>query len=138
MRYCFAMRSGQAFRFVAACALLVAAASSAAARPPIPADAEAQQAHGRGACGQLGPGSGLRNGKGWVVSMMPGKHQFRIRGGGAVYLTTAKVKSAMDFDIGKLYYIELEGAAPDAVLEWRILGSDWAPVSKYFLYPPST
>ena len=27
---------------------------------------------------------------------------------------------------------------PDAVLEWRILGSEWGPVSKYFLYPPTS
>jgi hypothetical protein len=119
-------------------AMLIVLASSAMARAPIPADVEAQQAHAKGACGQLGPGTGLRDGKGWVVSMMPGKHEFRVRGGGEVYLTAAKVRSTMDFDIGRLYYISVEGAATDAVLEWRILGSDWAPVSKYFLYPPTT
>jgi hypothetical protein len=104
----------------------------------VPSDAEAQQAHAKGACGQLGPGTGLRDGKGWVVSMMPGKHEFRVRGGGQVYLTTARVKSALDFDIGRLYYISVEDAPRDAVLEWRILGSEWGPVSKYFLYPPTT
>jgi hypothetical protein len=119
------------------CALVVVS-SAAVARPPVPSDAEAQQAHGKGACGQLGPGSGLRDGKGWVVSMMPGKHEFRVRGGGQVYLTTARVKSALEFDIGRLYYISVEGAPADAVLEWRILGSDWGPVSKYFLYPSSS
>ena len=101
-------------------------------------DAEAQQAHAKGACGQLGPGTGLRDGKGWVVSMMPGKHEFRVRGGGQVYLTTARVKSTLDFDIGRLYYISVEAAPPNAVLEWRILGSEWGPVSKYFLYPPTS
>ncbi|HEY3633852.1 MAG TPA: hypothetical protein VGK95_02250 [Caldimonas sp.] len=121
-----------------ASAVLFALASAAAmARLPVPSDAEAQQAHAKGACGQLGPGSGLRDGKGWVVSMMPGKHEFRVRGGGDVYLTAARVKSTMDFDIGRLYYISIEGAPKGAVLEWRILGSDWGPVSKYFLYPPS-
>lgn len=109
----------------------------ALARPPVSADAEAQQAHGKGACGRLGPGSGLREGKGWVASMMPGKHEFRVRGGGDVYLTTSRVRAAMDFDVGRLYPIAVEGAKPGAVLEWRILGSDWAPVSKYFLYPPT-
>ena len=118
--------------------VLVLVATSVPARPPVPGDAEAQQAHAKGACGQLGPGTGLRDGKGWVVSMMPGKHEFRVRGGGDVYLTTARVKSTLDFDIGRLYYISVEGARPDAVLEWRILGSDWGPVSKYFLYPPSS
>ena len=112
--------------------------SSAAAGPPVPSDVEAQRAHAQGACGQLGPGTGLRDGKGWVVSMMPGKHEFRVRGGGQVYLTTARVKSTLDFDIGRLYYISVEGAPPDVVLEWRILGSEWGPVSKYFLYPPTS
>jgi hypothetical protein len=122
----------------AAFAALVLASSAASARPPVPSDAEAQQAHAKGACGQLGPGTGLRDGKGWVVSMMPGKHEFRVRGGGHVYLTTARVKSTLDFDIGRLYYIAVEDAPPNAVLEWRILGSEWGPVSKYFLYPPTS
>lgn len=122
----------------AAFGALVLAWSSAPARPPVPTDAEAQQAHAKGACGQLGPGTGLKDGKGWVVSMMPGKHEFRVRGGGQVYLTTARVKSTLDFDIGRLYYITIEDARPDAVLEWRILGSDWGPVSKYFLYPSTS
>ena len=117
---------------------LVLVASSSPARPPVPTDAEAQQAHAKGACGQLGPGTGLRDGKGWVVSMMPGKHEFRVRGGGRVYLTTARVKSTLDFDIGRLYYIAVEDAPANAVLEWRILGSEWGPVSKYFLYPPTS
>jgi len=117
---------------------LVLVSSSVLARAPVPSDAEAQQAHAKGACGQLGPGTGLRDGKGWVVSMMPGKHEFRVRGGGQVYLTTARVKSTLDFDIGRLYYISVEDAPPNAVLEWRILGSEWGPVSKYFLYPPTS
>ena len=120
-----------------AAALLIALSSAGWARAPVPTDAEAQQAHAKGACGQLGPGTGLRDGRGWVVSMMPGKHEFRVRGGGDVYLTTSRVKSTLDFDIGRLYYISVEGAPKDAVLEWRILGSDWGPVSKYFLYPPA-
>jgi len=122
----------------ATCGVLVLVSPAAPARPPVPSDAEAQQAHAKGACGQLGPGTGLRDGKGWVVSMMPGKHEFRVRGGGQVYLTTARVKSTLDFDIGRLYYISVEEAPPNAVLEWRILGSEWGPVSKYFLYPPTS
>ena len=119
-------------------AALALAASPVPARPPVPTDAEAQQAHAKGACGQLGPGTGLRDGKGWIVSMMPGKHEFRVRGGGQVYLTTARVRSTLDFDIGRLYYISVEDAPAGAVLEWRILGSEWGPVSKYFLYPPTS
>ena len=119
-------------------ALAVALAASAWARAPAPSDVEAQRAHANGTCGQLAPGTGLKDGKGWVASMMPGKHEFRVRGGGEVYLTAARVKSTLDFDIGRLYYISVEDAAPDAVLEWRILGSEWGPVSKYFLYPPTS
>jgi hypothetical protein len=109
--------------------------SQAFALAPAPSDAEAQRAHAQGSCGSLGPGTGLRGGKGWVVSMLPGKHEFRVRGGGSVYLTVAR-KSVVDFDVGRPYYIVIEGAAPDAVLEWKIPGSDWGPVSKFFLYPP--
>ena len=110
-------------------------ATSAHALAPVPTDQEAQRAHARGSCGSLGPGSGLKDGKGWVVSMLPGRHEFRVRGGGSVYLTVARL-GAMDFDAGRPYYIVVEGAKPNAVLEWKIPGSDWGPVSKYFLYPP--
>ena len=101
-----------------------------------PADWNAQEAHRQGSCGSLGPGSGLVGGKGWVVSMLPGKHEFRVRGGGAVYLTTAR-QSVVDFDVGRPYYIVIEGAASGAVLEWKMLGRDWQPVPVTFLYPPT-
>ena len=123
-----------------ALALFLSTALSAAnawALAPAPTDQEAQRAHAQGSCGSLGPGSGLKDNKGWIVSMLPGKHEFRVRGGaGKVYLTTAR-QTVGDFDAGRLYYIVIEGAAPNAVLEWKIPGSDWGPVSKYFLYPPS-
>jgi|SRR5215472_1830645 hypothetical protein len=121
----------------AASALLVVVASAAAARSPLPSDVQAQQAHAQGACGQLAPGTGLKDGKGWVASMMPGRHEFRVRGGGEVYLTAARVKSTLDFDVGRLYTISVEHAPADAVLEWRNVGTDWAPVAKTFLYPPT-
>jgi hypothetical protein len=70
--------------------------------------------------------------------MLPGRHEFRVRGGGTVYLTAARAKSALDFDPARPYFIVIEGAQPGAVLEWKIRDSDWAPVSKYFLYPPTT
>ena len=114
---------------------LVLVASNAQALSPVPSDAQAQRAHATGTCGSLGPGSGLADGKGWVVSMLPGKHEFRVRGGGSVYLTVAR-KTSLDFDAGRPYYIVVEGARPGAVLEWKIPGTDWSPVSKYFLYPP--
>lgn len=100
------------------------------------ADWKAQDAHRQGSCGSLGPGTGLVGGKGWVVSMLPGKHEFRVRGGGSVYLTTAR-QSTVDFDVGRPYYIVVEGAAPGAVLEWKMLGRDWQPVATTFLYPPA-
>jgi hypothetical protein len=116
---------------------LLLSAANAWALAPVPTDQEAQRAHAQGSCGSLGPGSGLKNNKGWIVSMLPGKHEFRVRGGGKVYLTTAR-QSVGDFDAGRLYYIVIEDAAPNAVLEWKIPGSDWGPVSKYFLYPPQS
>lgn len=112
------------------CAALPALALTAA-----PTDQDAQRAHAKGSCGSLGPGTGLKDGVGWVVSMLPGRHEFRMRGGGDVYVTVAK-KSVLDFDAGRPYYIVIEGAKPGAVLEWKIPGADWGPVSKYFLYPP--
>ena len=99
-------------------------------------DWKAQDAHQQGSCGSLGPGTGLVAGKGWVVSMLPGKHEFRVRGGGAVYLTTAR-QSVVDFDVGRPYYIVIEGAPAGAVLEWKMLGRDWSPIGRTFLYPPA-
>ena len=85
----------------------------------------------------MGPGTGLSGSKGWIVSMLPGKHQFRVRGGvGQVYVTAARY-SVVDFDVGRPYYIVIEGTDPAPVLEWKIPGSDWGPVSKFFLYPAS-
>lgn len=120
-------------KIVSALALAVALAPALGATS---ADWKAQDAHQQGSCGSLGPGTGLEGGKGWVVSMLPGKHEFRVRGGGSVYLTTARL-SIVDFDVGRPYYIVVEGAAPNAVLEWKMLGRDWQPVAKTFLYPPA-
>ena len=112
-------------------------ASQAFALAPAPSDREAQRAHSQGSCGSMGPGTGLSGNKGWVVSMLPGKHQFRVRGGvGQVYVTAARY-SAVDFDAGRPYYIAIEGTDRAPVLEWKIPGSDWGPVSKFFLYPAS-
>jgi hypothetical protein len=116
--------------------VLVFAGTGSLAAAVAPPDWQAQAAHQNGTCGSLGPGSGLEGGKGWVVSMLPGKHEFRVRGGGSVYLTTAR-KTTVDFDVGRPYYIVIEGAAPGAVLEWKMLGRDWQPVARTFLYPPT-
>lgn len=114
---------------------LLLSSMTATALTQVPSDQEAQKAHAQGSCGKMGPGTGLKDGKGWIVSMLPGKHEFRVRGGGKAYVTVAR-QEIVDFDIGRPYYIVIEGAPAGAVLEWRILGSAWGPVSKYFLYPP--
>jgi hypothetical protein len=95
-----------------------------------------QRAHAAGTCGSLGPGTGLRGGKGWIVSMLPGRHEVRVRGSGSVYLTVAK-KTKMDFDAGRLYYIVADGLQSDSLIEWKVPGGkDWAIVATTFLYPP--
>lgn len=116
---------------VAACLLV---ASCMAATSVSERDA-AQRAHARGSCGSLGPGTGLVGGKGWIVSMMPGRHSLRVRGGGEAYLTVARLKE-LDFDAGRPYYVAMEGTAAGSRLEWKVPGRDWAPVADVFLYPP--
>ena len=111
---------------------MIACASTGAFASPAE---DAQQAHARGSCGSLGPGTGLVADKGWIVSMIPGAHALRVRGVGSVYLTAARM-TQMDFDAGRPYYIVLEGTNPASVLEWKVRGKDWAPVAKTFLYPP--
>lgn len=109
-------------------------AGTTVAQPPATPDAQRQ--HARGTCGSLGPGTGLSaEGKGWIVSMLPGRHEVRVRGGGTAWLTVAR-QTALEFDAGRPYYLVVEGAAAGAVLEWKVPGHDWAPVPKTFLYPP--
>ena len=115
--------------------LLVLTTACASAAVPVASSEQAQKAHAAGSCGSLGPGTGLRDGKGWIVSMLPGKHEFRVRGGGTAYLTVARMK-ALDFDVGRPYYIVVEGAQAGSVLEWKVPGKDWSEVAKTFLYPP--
>jgi hypothetical protein len=127
--------SGKKIALGFASALLLA--SNVFALPPAPTDIQAQQAHAQGACGSLGPGTGLGvDGRGWVVSMLPGKHEFRMVGGGTVGVTVLKQPTA-DFDAGRPYYIVVSGAPADGHLEWKVPGRDWGPISKLFLYPPS-
>ncbi|MEP7097941.1 MAG: hypothetical protein ABI748_09790 [Dokdonella sp.] len=98
-------------------------------------DERAQSKHAQGTCGSFGPGTGLREGKGWIVSMLPGRHEVRVVGGGSVYLTVAK-STSMDFDVGRPYYIVLEGTGPGSFLEWKTPGGSWSAVPEKFLYPP--
>lgn len=75
-------------------------------------------------------------GKGWIVSMLPGKHEFRVSGEGRAFLTAARA-STWDFDPGRPYYIVLEGTTPQSVLQWKEPGAgEWAIVPRTFLYPP--
>ena len=120
-------------RFALAATCLVAASCMAATS--VPEREAAQRAHASGSCGSLGPGTGLVGGKGWIVSMMPGRHALRVRGGGDPYLTVARLKE-FDFDAGRPYYIVLEGTNEASTLEWKVPGKDWAPVARTFLYPP--
>ncbi|MDB5541829.1 MAG: hypothetical protein JWQ89_3556 [Devosia sp.] len=100
-----------------------------------PSDQEAQDAHANGSCGSLGPGTGLSdNGKGWIVSMLPGPHEFRMVPGGSVEITVAKYQK-LDFDAGRAYFIVIKG--PVSRLQWKVPGRDWGSVSKLFLYPES-
>lgn len=130
----FAPRSILALAWAAA----LTAAVSADATTAVPSSGQkAQDAHGQGSCGTMGPGTGLSGNKGWVVSMLPGKHQFRVRGGvGQVFVTVAR-QSTVDADAGRPYYIVVEGAGPSPQIEWKVPGRDWAAVSNYFLYPIS-
>jgi len=113
--------------------LVLSACTQGADLRPAPTDAQAQEAHATGQCGSLGPGTGLAaDGRGWVVSMLPGRHEFRVVGGGTVVVSAAKV-TELDFDAGRLYYLVKTGSGR---LEWKVPGSDWGPVSKLFLYPP--
>jgi hypothetical protein len=117
--------------------LLWLTAAHVFALAPVPSDAEAQRAHAQGSCGSLGPGTGLgADGRGWVVSMLPGRHEFRMVGGGKVGVTILK-QTTVDLDVGRPYYITVEGAPAQGHLQWKVPGSDWGPVSKLFLYPPS-
>ena len=127
-------------------ALVLALLCGFAQAAPAPTDEEAQQAHARGQCGKLGPGTGIgTDGRGWIVSMVPGPHEFRIVGG-TVGVTVLRLASA-DLDAGQPTFIainggSLAGCTTDAkrgsvcALEWRSKGWDWGPVSRYFLYPP--
>lgn len=96
---------------------------------------DVQSTHMQGNCGSMGVGTGLSGTKGWIVSMLPGKHEVRIRSGtGRVFLTTAKLTS-MDFDAGRPYYITMEGISISSIIEWKVPNADWSDVPKQFLYP---
>jgi hypothetical protein len=65
-------------------AIVLALASSAAFAAPPVTSAEALQFHEKTLCGPSGkPGTGLRraDGHGWVISPLPGKHEFYAEGG---------------------------------------------------------
>lgn len=113
--------------------LLLCCTSSSFATGPTLSDAQAQQAHAKGSCGSLGPGTGLSSdGRGWIVSMIPGRHEFRMTDGGSVGVTVQGL-SQLDLDAGRPYYIVIKGKA--SALQWKVPGSDWVSVPKLFQYP---
>ena len=131
-------RAGLLMKALALAALLSLVATSACALAPVPSDEQAQEAHRLGQCGTPGPGTGLTvtptGSRGWVVSMLPGPHEFRIVGVGAVGVTLVK-KTRLDIDAGRPYFIVIDGSSMQGRLEWKVPGSDWGPVSRYFLSP---
>ena len=123
------------YQNLAAVLVLTLNSSVHAASGSVAIDSDLQKIHSQGSCGTMRPGTGLSGNKGWIVSMIPGKHEFRVRGNrGHVFVTVAR-KSILDFDAGRPYYIVVEGAGEAPALEWKVPGSDWAPVAKAFLYP---
>lgn len=116
-------------------ASVVAAHELTHALASAPSDQAAQLAHAKGACGSMGPGTGLSGNRGWIVSMLPGRHHFRVQGGlGQVHVTATRA-SVVDFDAGRPYYLVVEGAGATPVIEWKTPGSNWGRVPNYFLYP---
>ena len=109
--------------------------SSKATEHWFPRDEGTQQQHAQGTCGSLGPGTGLRDGRGWIVSMLPGHREVSASGGGAACLTAARI-SSIDFDAGRPYYMVIEGLQARSTLEWKVPGQGWSPVLTPFLYPP--
>ena len=77
---------------------------------PAPTDAQAQLAHSRGSCGSWGPGTGLGpDGRGWIVSMLPGRHEFRVVGEGTAGVTYQHLM-VMDFNAGQPYEFTMVSA----------------------------
>jgi hypothetical protein len=104
--------------------------------PPPNLALEMQHEHASGVCGSMAPGTGLtwmdkHEVRGWVASMMLGKHELRVRGTGAVE------PQVVDFEPTSNRYVSLKltGVEKDSVLEWKIPGArNWEKVPTAFLY----
>ena len=96
------------------------------------ADWEAQETHRQGSCGSLGPGEG---GKG-RLGRLDASRQARIsRPRRRLGLPRRQVERGR-LRCRPAVLHRHRGAAPGALLERKMLGRDWQPVAKTFLYPP--
>lgn len=92
-------------RWVAMASALLAAHLAAAAEPPV-TQAEALAFHAGGRCSMMEPGHGLSrpDGRGWIVSSLPGEHVIR----------NGSTSTLLDMTPGRAYPIK----APGGVVEW--------------------
>ena len=100
----------------AAALALLLACTTAHATPPVTQD-EAVAFHTSGLCQMTEPGEGLKDGRGWVLSMFPGRHLIYARGG-AVSTLDGKVAMFFDMDAGRPYQIKV--SPPDAPVYWCV------------------
>lgn len=130
-------------------ALLCGAASvSAQVRTmdkPAFTEADAVRAVDAGACGPLGLGTGLVDGKGWLHQPIPGKVLIRTVSAAGTLQTIAMKNSGvapqhqieLDMYAGKPHYITVQWAMSNDRLEWKVPGHAWGPVPIGFQLPPA-
>lgn len=115
---------------------------------------DAQWAHMQHTCGmRLAAGTGLADfgdvepgmKRGWIVSMIPGLHQFRVVGGGSIEFGPQRIEvgpvpprpEAADAYIasGGSVLVSLYDTTAQSVLEWKTPGATaWQKVDESFLY----
>jgi hypothetical protein len=103
---------------------------------------DAQTAHKLGHCGSnMKPGPGLSSLEGgtvqagWVASMIPGQHEFRVRGAGSVWVLE-KGHNVATIETAHTVVIHATGLTPQSVIEWRPPGArSFEPIPREFLYP---
>jgi hypothetical protein len=120
--------------------LLLAPCVARAALPPV-TDAEALEFHASGHCSMMDPGTGIQSradGRGWILSSLPGKHRIYAIGGTVVLQAGG---DSLDMDVGRPYKITVTPAT--AQVQWcpqfAPQGRDsCGPVPQSFLYPAVT
>ena len=101
-------------------------------------DAYALKAIASGECQKLPFGSGLRNGRGWVHSPIPGNVQVWMLEGGTVS-TIGQPEGAevvLDMRPGRQNPITTHPASPTDRLMWKVPGFMPGPVPPGFQLPP--